>query len=160
MPRMQTPVLLPGWPLDREPAPATPRPVRLRDRAAARLFAFRLDTELADGADPGLSPAHRLRAHRLRCQVVRARLARSLNAVARDARTGRRRMTPVTPRRAHVRGAESELHELAHRLVSPDPVSARGVAQASVLLADGTGPLYENVAPGLREALRRAAASL
>src|SRR4051812_17395270 len=143
---MYTPVPLPRWPLDREPATARHRRLRLRDRAAARLFAFRLDFELAEGIAADRTPAHRLRAHRLRCPAVRAALARSLHAVVRDARGGRRRMSAAQPRRPQVLGAEAELRLLAQRLVAPCPVDPRGVAEAAVLLADGGGPLYDGAA--------------
>jgi hypothetical protein len=157
---MYTPVLIPGWPLDREPA-RSPRRLRLRDRAAVRLFAFRLDFELAEGIAPDRTPAHRLRAHRLRCRALRAALARSLNAVVRDARTGRRRMSVANPRRPQVLGATAELEALAHRLVAPSAVDPRGVAETAVLLADGSGPLYDGTATTrLRDAARRAVADL
>jgi hypothetical protein len=41
-----------------------------------------------------------------------------------------------------VRAAREELIRLADTLDEPGPVSAAGVAQAWMLLTDGTGPLY------------------
>jgi hypothetical protein len=41
-----------------------------------------------------------------------------------------------------VRLAVGELTRLADALATPGPVAARGVAEASILLTDGTGPLY------------------
>jgi hypothetical protein len=60
-----------------------------------------------------------------------------------------------------VLAAAQELDALADRLLSPDPVSAQGVAQARLLLTDGTGPLYRRgAAEDLRDALTRALACL
>jgi hypothetical protein len=49
-----------------------------------------------------------------------------------------------------VRGTAAEFELLAGRLASRAPVSARGVAQVSMLLRDGYGPLYSR---GSSEAL-------
>jgi hypothetical protein len=38
--------------------------------------------------------------------------------------------------------ASDDLNRLADELATPGPVAARGVAQAWILLTDGTGPLY------------------
>jgi hypothetical protein len=46
------------------------------------------------------------------------------------------------PSRARVRAACDELSRLADTLEDPGPVDAVGVAQALLLLTDGTGPLY------------------
>ncbi len=37
---------------------------------------------------------------------------------------------------------ESEIQEMVDVLLNPRPISARGVATASRLLCDGTGPVY------------------
>ena len=44
--------------------------------------------------------------------------------------------------RARIRQSAGLLAQLAGHLAAPGPVPARGVAMASQLLADGTGPLY------------------
>jgi hypothetical protein len=41
-----------------------------------------------------------------------------------------------------VTAASGELAALADTLAKPGPVAASGVAQAWILLTDGTGPLY------------------
>jgi hypothetical protein len=46
------------------------------------------------------------------------------------------------PSRTRVRSAREELSYLADMLDEPGPVAAGGVAQALLLLTDGTGPLY------------------
>jgi hypothetical protein len=46
------------------------------------------------------------------------------------------------PSRGSVWAAREELRRLAEMLEDPGPVAAGGVAQARILLTDGTGPLY------------------
>ena len=41
-----------------------------------------------------------------------------------------------------MRAAAPEFKALADRLLSPAPVPAHGMAQASLLLHDGSGPVY------------------
>lgn len=48
----------------------------------------------------------------------------------------------VMPSWTRVRAAREELSRLADTLDDPGPVAAGGVAQALLLLTDGTGPLY------------------
>jgi hypothetical protein len=49
---------------------------------------------------------------------------------------------PAPVNRAPVAACAAELNELISRLLGPGPVSARGVAQARLLLTDAGGPLY------------------
>jgi hypothetical protein len=49
---------------------------------------------------------------------------------------------PVTICRDRVQAASREFEALAARLLSPAPVPAYGMAQTSILLHDGGGPLY------------------
>ncbi len=49
----------------------------------------------------------------------------------------------ITPARRRVLAAGDELTKLAAGLAEPGPVAARGVAQAWILLTDGSGPLYD-----------------
>jgi hypothetical protein len=48
----------------------------------------------------------------------------------------------MSPPLLQVVAASDELIRLADALSCPGPVSARGVAQAWILLTDGTGPMY------------------
>ena len=67
----------------------------------------------------------------------------SLRRVIREAQEGGRpALGRVMPSRARVRAARHELSRLADTLDDPGPVAAGGVAQAWILLTDGTGPLY------------------
>jgi hypothetical protein len=56
-----------------------------------------------------------------------------------------------------VRQAKAELAALAGRLSGSGPVDVHGVARVRLLLADGTGPLYQ---PGPPERLRHELAAL
>ncbi len=44
--------------------------------------------------------------------------------------------------RDRIASAEPAVHAMLAALVAPLPVSAQGVAMASLLLSDGAGPLY------------------
>ena len=115
---------------------------RLRDRALVRLESHRLDETLAAGTPPESSPALALRARQLTALAHRRSMAEAIDAIIREARgplTARLRIHPVRPR---VVAAADELGRLAEQLALPGPVAARGVAQAELLLTDGTGALY------------------
>lgn len=111
----------------------------------ARLATFRLDLELAAGADPDSDPLRRRRARRLMRRSARRGLARSLE------RALRRAQEPAQPpifaggvplQRARVHECRRALVELADRLRDDREVDPQGVAMASVLLRDGRSPLY------------------
>ena len=137
------------------------RRVRLRDRVAARLRAYALDRQLADGVPPERGAALSLRASRLIEPGFAAVLAHALTRIVREARTREVPRGRVPVRMGAVREVAEELDELAVRLLDLRPVAVRGVAQVNVLLTDGTGPLYSS---GAREdlvgAVRRARAAL
>jgi hypothetical protein len=87
-------------------------------------------------------------------------LARSLSrvAAAADAPTSPRLAVPVC--RPAVHRARADLQAVVERL-GDGPVDVRGVARIRVLVADGTGPLYQESTPDrLREELRAALATL
>ena len=120
-----------------------PVDVRSRDRLLARIRAFRLDAALAAGASPDATIALALRAQLLVRMPVRRDLARTarriLAAAVREA-AGDRLPVPVCQDR--VRDCAEELEDLIRHLLAAGPVSARGVAQARALLADGASPIY------------------
>jgi hypothetical protein len=129
---------------------------RARDRLAALLLAHRLDVELASGVAPDARASLTLRAQRLIEPRVRATLSGQLRRLVRDAMSGRRSLgAQIRPCHSEVLVAADQLDALADRLLAQDAVEARGVAQARLLLGDGTGPLYH---PGATEDLRTAAA--
>jgi hypothetical protein len=129
---------------------------RLRDHLAARWLAHPLDLALADGASPETNAALALRAQRLTEPDRRWSTAGALRRIVREARDGcRPRFGRVRPNPRAVMAASRELSGLADTLDDPGPVAARGVAQAWLLLTDGTGPLYS---PGTGERLSADAA--
>ena len=131
---------------------------RLRDRARVHVSFRQLDEALAEGAPSESSRALALRARQLVARRHRVSLAESYRRLVRDAREpGRRSRWRVSPPRAHVTASAEELVRLADALGRPEPVAPRGVAEARLLLVDGTGPLYDAAARGrLSERARRA----
>ena len=102
-----------------------------------------LDRELADGADPMQSDELSLRVGQLRSAKRRARLACALRgAVELAARPIDQLMMPPAPiRRREIQANRDLLLELAERVRS-GPVCARGLAMTSLLVGDGSSPLY------------------
>jgi hypothetical protein len=130
----------------------------LRVRILARLQAPWLDLALASGADPAGSPQLERRAAHLLAHLNRVRVVGALRQSRRSAGT---RIDPRDPRvpadPEEVRIAERQLVELEELLISPAPVYCRGVAMASRLVTEGTGPLY---APRRRGELRERVAKV
>lgn len=119
------------------------RSPHLRDRLLVRLRAGCLDRALAKGTPPEASAALALRARRLTEPPLRRAIAEAFRRVVQEApQAGTPLVGRVAPDRARVASASEELSLLADALASPGPVAARGVAQARLLLTDGTGPLY------------------
>jgi hypothetical protein len=119
-----------------------------RDRFLGRWHPRRLDEALAAGTPPEAGAALALRARRLTEPAQRRSIADALGRVLREGREGPRpSLVRIIPSRSRVRAAGQELSLLADTLAAPGPVAARGVAEAHLLLTDGTGPLY-NPRPG------------
>jgi hypothetical protein len=138
------------------------RTARPWDRIAVRLHTFSLDRDLAAGASPDASVALALRAQMLvrpRYRRALARSARRVLTAATQSPFGSRLAVPVC--RDRVKDSSEEFADLIRRLLAAGPVAARGVAQASVLVADASGPLYRRASPGdLRARVRDAADAL
>jgi hypothetical protein len=130
----------------------TTRRAGLWQRLAVCLRASRLDREIAAGASPDITADLALRAQALVRMSVRHDLAKSVQRIV-DSSTGAtvsgRPRVPLCPDR--VTEARDELQVLIEHLRTPGPVAAQGVAQARVLLSDGSGPLYHR---GSRDDLR------
>jgi hypothetical protein len=126
-------------------------------RLNARLRSHQLDEALARGTPSDAAAPLALRARRLTMQSRRRVIADGLRRVIRDTCRG---VPPsqarISPRLCQDIAATNELTRLADALASPGPVAARGVAQAWILLTDGTGPLYN---PNSMASLRARAAS-
>jgi hypothetical protein len=131
-------------------------------RPLARLFGGALDRQLATGASPESSRLLAARAEYLVSSRVRRDMAQHWFRVLRQARMpspARRQAAHL--RRTQVLRAEREIGEMLDALVVALPVPARGVATASCLLTDGTGPLYNPNCPvELSATLREATAQL
>jgi hypothetical protein len=136
------------------------RPVRPWDQAFARSRAFSLDARLAAGSSPDGTRLIALRARRLVSLTRRQRLASDWDRLVRAARerpsAGRR--APLC--RDRIVAAEPDIRQLELSLRSALPVPVRGVAMASHLLVDGTGPVYNRRAAvdlptAVREAIRQ-----
>lgn len=130
-------------------------------RLTARWHPRRLDRALAGGVPPEASTALALRAHELTELKRRESIADSIRRVIREAREGAP-LAParIRPERSRVAAASAELTALADTLAEPGPVAATGVAQAWMLLTDGTGPLYNDCRTSLRAGAARAAREL
>jgi hypothetical protein len=136
------------------------RPAGRADRVRARVSGASLDATLASGVP---SEASRLLATRARDIVTlprRQALARDWEHLLRVARGGK----PGQVRRiqaGQIAAAGPVISELAERLATPLPVGARGVAMATVLLTDATGPVYNRDSrETLKTALQAAIAEL
>jgi hypothetical protein len=109
----------------------------------AHLHRRQLDRALAQGIPPESAAPLALRARWLTALSRRRVIAAGLRQVIRETCRG---VSPlharVTPQLTQVVAASDDLNRLADELATPGPVAARGVAQAWILLTDGTGPLY------------------
>ncbi|HEY2477252.1 MAG TPA: hypothetical protein VGI17_00815 [Solirubrobacterales bacterium] len=130
----------------------------LRVRLLACLRAPWLDAALAAGVDPADSAQLEYHAGRLLSRDHRARVVAMLRQSRASAGT---RIDPRDPRvpvdPEEVRLAAARLVELEDLLISPSPVYCRGVAMASQIVSEGTGPLY---APRRRGELRERVAKV
>jgi hypothetical protein len=130
---------------------------RAAARVRARVCARQLDRALAQGVSPDSSADLSVRAYDLIGSRRRHMLAQAIRRLVQEATHPLRPMhfnVPVC--RSKVRRSRRTLEELAERLVSGEPLDARGVAQLRLLLSDGAGPLYDHpTANDLEPALER-----
>ena len=131
------------------------------DRLLARWRSLTLDRQLAAGADADDNRLRQVRARQLTSARWRAKLASGWDELLVRSREtgvnqlGRRVSVPVQHR--EISAAESDIRLLSRALRAELPVAVRGVAAASLLLTDGTGPVYNRAAaPRLRQLLRSA----
>jgi hypothetical protein len=121
---------------------------RLSDRLLARLYGASLDHQLAEGCPPELTRLLAARAQDIVALPRRTSLARSWAHLLRVARRSPSHPTPIAPvRSAAILAAEPAIRELIERLTAPLPVSAQGVAAASVLLTNANSPVYSRRSP-------------
>jgi hypothetical protein len=136
-----------------------PRTWGLRARLKAFTSRLELDTQLAAGENPSSSPELTRRAERLSGARVQRRLADSLDRVVDEAGA-----PPHEPgaaarvERAEVLSAARDLRRFAAALRAGPADPVRAAATASLLLTDGTGPVFAPHPPGtLREIAFQAA---
>jgi hypothetical protein len=133
-----------------------------RVRILARLQAPWLDLALASDADPAGSPQLERRAAHLLSHLNRVTVVGALRQSRRSAGTRidpRDPRVPVDPEEVQI--AERQLVELEELLIGTGPVYCRGVAMASQIVSDGTGPLYRPQRRGeLRERVAKVLGAL
>jgi hypothetical protein len=140
--------------------PLVLRPRRLGDGLLARAFGASLDRQLAAGCPPESAPLLAARAQDIVSLPSRRALAANwehLLRVARHAPMSRTKFVLA----GRIAAAEPAIRVLTHRLSTALPVAAQGVAMASVLLTDASGPVYnERSSVTLSAALEAATAQL
>jgi hypothetical protein len=124
--------------------PLVLRPRRFADRLLSRAFGASLDRQLAAGSPPESALLLAVRAEDIVSMRARLALAGDWDHLLQVARRVRVPRSPTVPVRGRsIAAAEPAIRELVRRLRNPLPVSAQGVAMASVLLTDATGPVYD-----------------
>jgi hypothetical protein len=108
----------------------------------AALLGASLDDKLAEGHAPDTSPLLAARAQLLVSLTKRRALAENWLALLVEARGPVKFLNPSVPLvRGRIIVAQAQIEALAEALLAPMPTS-RGVAMASSLLSDGSGPIY------------------
>jgi hypothetical protein len=116
--------------------------IPLRFVVGAKILGARLDDKLAEGCAPESSRLLATRAQLIVSPTVRQELADNWLALLVQAREPSGRLTMRVPLvRSRIIGAQAQILALADALLAPMPTS-RGVAMASSLLGDGSGPIY------------------
>ena len=120
----------------------------LTDRMLARALGASLDQQLATGCPPESSRLLAARARDIVSLPHRESLARSWDRLLRVARRAPTLRTPAIPLNATaILAAEPAIRELMERLAAPLPVTAQGVAAATIPLTDATSPVYGRQSP-------------
>ena len=128
------------------------RRTTLRERLFARLHAFTLDLSLARGSSPDSTVALSLRAQTLHSVARRRQLARSFRRVLAGASTEAHPFDPSAPlARQEIEESRELVIEIIDLLESDGPVDARGVAQARLLITEGSSPLFRPSVTGVLE---------
>jgi hypothetical protein len=118
-------------------------PQRRTDTLLARVKAGSLDAQLASGRPPEQTRLLTVRAAKLVTSPSREALAAWwVEVVSRALHQQQPTATRVPVSSARILAAEAAIRDLVDALQSPEPVAARGVAEARLLLRDGTGPVY------------------
>jgi len=133
----------------KEPTPRTISHADRRwDRLLAVLRAASLDRQLASGTPPGWNRALAARAGYITGAEAGRGLAEDwehLLVSCRQPGAARTSRTPLC--RGRILAAEAAIHDMLAAISAARLESAAGVAMASLLLRDGTGPLYNRHCP-------------
>ena len=151
------------------PAGETELAVRHRrrgDTLLARLRSRKLDAQLAAGTAPEKSRHLAVRAAMLTSEASRNLLASCWEDLVASARGPVRPLdfrVPVCAK--EIKAAQADISQLVEALRAPAPVAARGMAEATDLLQDGRGPVYNaksrrRLAAAVRQAQRHLGASM
>jgi hypothetical protein len=134
--------------------------LRARDRLVARWASLRLDRALAEGVSPEASGALSLRAQSLAGRA-RRELGVSVRRILRRPPASASIGSRIPASWSALDKAGDDMDLLARRLLATAPVDVRGVAQARVLLSEGSGPLFWRRSPeSLRARIREAIEAL
>lgn len=114
-------------------------------RFRARLWRHRLDDELAQRCPAVATELHRIRARELCDPLTRHELGLALRRVVVDAERPGVFVNRAPVRRDAVLEWREGLLGVAERLEGPAELNACGVARVSLLITDGTGPLYSSL---------------
>lgn len=134
-------------------APGRPRlgPARLPSpalRLRVRLQRHKLDRQLAAGANPNASDRLRERGRQLVTEESRRSIAAGLRRFLDDASCGRVSLSSQVPiARNAIRDSRWDIEEIIERLDAPSYLCAQGLAQLSLLLTEGTSPLFGPATP-------------
>ncbi|HEX4017812.1 MAG TPA: hypothetical protein VHX15_13850 [Frankiaceae bacterium] len=146
MARLHQPLLLFA---SNDPLRVTTRRRHPWDRLVAKWRSLTLDSQLAEGFQADTDRLRLVRAEVLSLPRTRLELAREWEMVmdrsVRPHRGGRVRI-PLQYRQ--IRLAETAIRRLVAGLRSGRAINVQGVAMASLLLTDGTGPLYNPARAG------------
>jgi hypothetical protein len=108
-----------------------------------RVLRNRLDRQLAAGADPNVSVLLHERARQLLTEENRRAIAARLRALMEDAAAEPRSFSSRVPiARNAIRDSRWDIEEIIEQLTSPAYLCPQGIAQLSLLLAEGTSPLF------------------
>jgi hypothetical protein len=122
-------------------------PGRLRLRLALVRRGAALDCDLARGRRPDSDELHATRALQLLSNTYRRHIAEGLERAVRLS-TRPPQLAGIAMQRVAIRDERDALLDLAARLLAPRPVSAQGVAIATLLLREPDSPLHVPARPG------------
>jgi hypothetical protein len=133
----------------------------LRAWVVARMRAGHFDHQLAVGVTGSAGSALSIHAARLRSDRARHSVAQALRRATVEVQLGpSRRSSSIPVNRENISAAEDVIETLIARLLSPHPVTAKGVARLRRILSDGRGPMYSHGRGDLADHLRAALAAL